>query len=59
MKDSEKGMGSFIFRKKHAGRSTQFEFDAGENVGVLKFKGGGLHSHILLISTNDLRTAYM
>lgn len=38
MKDKEKGIGRFIFRKKHAGRSTQLEFDAGENVGVLKMR---------------------
>lgn len=40
MKDREKGMGCFIFRKKQAGRSTQLEFEAGENVGVLKWEGG-------------------
>lgn len=36
MKESEKGMGRFILRKKQAGRSTQFEFVTVEKEGVLK-----------------------
>lgn len=36
MKDSEKGMGRFILRKKHAGRSTQLELVTLEKDGVLE-----------------------
>lgn len=36
MKESEKGMGRFILRKKQAGRSTLFELLTVEKDGVLK-----------------------
>ncbi len=37
IKDSEKGIGRFILRKKQAGRSTQLELVTVENEGVLKY----------------------
>lgn len=33
--NAENGIKQFIFRKKHAGKSTQFEFVTEENDGVL------------------------
>lgn len=36
IKDSEKGMGQFILRKKQAGRSTQLELVTVEKEGVLE-----------------------
>ena len=56
IKDREKGMGWFIFRKKQAGRSTQLELVTEEKDGVLKHTHTqSWLKHLLLLHTDERR----